>query len=246
MTSNSAIYSKTIEEKPLGMKAYGSIPHLPGSRTGPEDHCISVGQAKICTERARDNRDLIVVQEKVDGSCVAITKINGLILPLTRSGWKAASSPFRMHKMFHRWAMQRQDIFQEILEEGERLVGEWLAQAHGTKYNLPGQPFVAFDIMKKHVRKTTEEVKLRLSSYLNYLDFIHIVHVGGPLGIEEALRRVQNDNAFGAIDPVEGVVWRVERGNRVDFLTKYVRPDKIDGCYLPEKYGDVEIWNWVG
>ncbi len=58
------------------------------------------------------------------------------------------------------------------------------------------------------------------------------------------------DGGFhGALDPVEGAVWRVERnalvnpgrsGERcpvVDFLAKYVRPDKIDGCYLPELNG---------
>jgi hypothetical protein len=30
----------------------------------------------------------------------------------------------------------------------------------------------------------------------------------------------------------------------VDFLAKYVRPDKIDGCYLPEINGGHAYWNW--
>ena len=65
------------------------------------------------------------------------------------------------------------------------------------------------------------------------------------------------DGGFhGALDSVEGAVWRVERhalvrpgrsGKRrlvVDFLVKYVRPDKIDGCYLPEINGGQAHWNW--
>ena len=35
--------------KPLGRKAYGSIPHLPGSRLGPGDHCGVVLRTN-CTE----------------------------------------------------------------------------------------------------------------------------------------------------------------------------------------------------
>jgi hypothetical protein len=48
----------------------------------------------------------------------------------------------------------------------------------------------------------------------------------------------------GAIDPVEGAVWRVERKGSYDFMAKYVRPDKIDGCYLPDISGKEAIWNW--
>lgn len=36
-------------QKPLGIKAYGSIPHLPGSRLGAGDHHLAIGQALIAT-----------------------------------------------------------------------------------------------------------------------------------------------------------------------------------------------------
>jgi hypothetical protein len=48
----------------------------------------------------------------------------------------------------------------------------------------------------------------------------------------------------GAIGHAEGVVYRIERHGRVDFLAKYVRPDKTDGCYLPEISGQEAVWNW--
>ena len=60
----------------------------------------------------------------------------------------------------------------------------------------------------------------------------------------------------GACDVVEGAVWRIERdvlvspgqGSErkriVDFLVKYVRPDKRDGSYLPEMSGKEAVWNW--
>ena len=40
----------TASKKPLGRKAYGSIPHLPGSRIGPGDHHCHEGQRRIGLE----------------------------------------------------------------------------------------------------------------------------------------------------------------------------------------------------
>ena len=45
-------------------------------------------------------------------------------------------------------------------------------------------------------------------------------------------------------DRLEGVVYRVERGGRVDFLAKWLHPQKRDGCYLPEVSGLDPVWNW--
>jgi len=78
--------------KPLGHKAYGSIPHLPYSRLGPGDHHIGQGQAEIATKKARDKNDLIIVQEKLDGSNCSVAKINGKIIALGRSGYLAVST----------------------------------------------------------------------------------------------------------------------------------------------------------
>lgn len=43
--------------KPLKVKGYGSIPHLPNSRMGTGDHHCDPGQAEIATARLRDHRD---------------------------------------------------------------------------------------------------------------------------------------------------------------------------------------------
>ena len=45
-----------------------------------------------------------------------------------------------------------------------------------------------------------------------------------------------------AVDPAEGVVYRVESRGVVDFLAKWVQPEKVDGCYLFEcEAGKVKI-----
>jgi hypothetical protein len=226
--------------KPLGHRAYGHIAHLPGSRTGPKDKHINQGQADICCKKARDKHDLIIVQEKLDGSNVAIAKINEQIVPLIRSGYKAITSRFKMHHRFHQWVMEREEIFKSLLKEGERSSGEWLLQAHGTLYDLPHEPFVCFDILASRERQTYQEVKNRCEAHNITTPFTF--HVGGPLSIEDALKKL-GKGKHGAKDEVEGAVWRVERKGKVDFLAKYVKLGKEDGKYLPEISGEKTIWN---
>lgn len=231
-------------EKPLGRKAYGSIPHLPGSRTGPGDYTIHEGQARIATIKTRDKHDIVIVQEKLDGSnvCVAKTKEYGII-PLTRSGYAALSSPYEQHHLFHVWVYQNYKMFDSILNEGERICGEWLAQAHGTRYELSHQPFVPFDIFDATNKRINISTFHERTLYAK-LPWPIILHRGGAISIEEALYRLGDHGYHGAIDQAEGLVYRVERKGEVDFLAKYVRPEKVDGKYLPEKNGlDEPIWN---
>jgi len=227
--------------KPLGRKAYGHIPHLPGSRMGPADHSCHEGQYRICCLKARDRHDEIVVQEKLDGSCVAVAMLDSEIVALGRAGYLASSSRFLQHRLFADWVEENRDRFRECLQPGERLVGEWLAQAHGTRYRLPHEPFVAFDLMVGHDRLTYDEFQKRVGDRFTTP---RVIHQGGPLSIEAAVSRLE-PSGHGALDPVERAVWRVERRGKVDFLAKYVKPDKVDGLYLPEITGKEPIWNWL-
>jgi len=175
--------------KPLGQKAYGSIPHLSGSRLGPGDYHISEGQERIATQKKRDKHDIIVVQEKLDGSNVAVAKVNGEILALTRAGYLATSSRYEQHHYFDQWVKRNKHRFDLLLEEGERVCGEWLAMAHGTRYNLPHEPFVPFDIM----RKTERLVFWRMLNRVTALDFVtpKTLNHGEPFSIEQMMEAIK-------------------------------------------------------
>jgi len=225
-----------MNEKPLNKRNYGSIGHLPNSRRGSKDYGIDKGQSVICQEKARDKHDVIIVQEKLDGTNVGVAKVDGAVVAIGRKGYLANTSPFKMHRIFSDWVETQQDRF-NFLEEGQRLVGEWLAYAHGTIYNLPHEPFVALDLMKVNER-------------LTYLEFIKVlggrfttprlISYGAPVSINWVLERLELDKSYhGAKDDIEGAVWRVERKGKVDFLAKYVRHGKVDGKYLKE-----DIWLW--
>lgn len=228
--------------KPLGRKAYGSIPHLPGSRLGPADHHIHPGQDTICTAKARDKHDRIIVTEKLDGGNVAIAKVDGKIWALGRAGFPAITSPFEQHHFFDTWVQVGRSKWDAMLAEGEAVHGEWLAMAHGTRYVLDHAPFVAFDLTVGGARVTHDEMTERCAVY--GVTTAHVVSDGNPISIQGALARLGDTGQHGAIDPVEGAVWRVERKGRFDFMAKFVRPDKQDGKYLPEISGGEPYWHW--
>ena len=227
--------------KPLGHKAYGSIPHLSSSRLGEGDRHCEPGQEAIATEKARDKFDLVIVQEKLDGSNVAVAKVEGKILALNRPGYLAKTSPYELHHYFAKWVELERDRFDQLLHEGERLVGEWLLQAHGTRYDLPHEPFVAFDLMTQYERVIYHDFLLRVLP----LGFTvpRLIHIGQPMSIPWITRQL-DVSGHGAIDRVEGAIWRVERRGKVDFLVKWVRQDKVDGKYLPEIAGGNPVWNY--
>jgi len=229
--------------KPLGIKAYGSIGHLPNSRLGPSDSSVPEGQAAICCARVRDKHDVVIVQEKLDGSCVAVARIGDQLHALGRAGWPAQSSPHRQHQLFAYWVRLNAHRFLSTLEDGERIVGEWLAQAHGTRYDIAaagGEPFGAFDIMQGQARLPYRDFEARVGGVFATP---HLLSYGPPVSVADAVRMHQA-NRWPSPDGIEGVVYRVERKGKVEFLAKYVLPDKVDGRYFPEISGQPEVWNW--
>jgi hypothetical protein len=226
-------------ELPLGKKAYGRIPHLPGSRTGPADRTCTPEVARWCLTKPRKNEQ-VVVQEKLDGTCVAVANVGGEIVPLGREGKRAAASPNEGRQRFARWALERAALFGELLREGEWLVGEWLALAHGTRYALEHEPFVPFDLFMKGERVPYDVLSERVSRELRPAA---LLHRGAALPIAHALELLGERGRHGALDAAEGVVYRLEREGRVTGLAKFVRPGKVDGSLLPENTGKPPVWN---
>jgi len=227
--------------KPIGRKNCGSIPHLQGSRIGPGDHHCHEGQQRICTAKIRDKYDRVIVTEKLDGSNVGVALTGGRLWALQRTGYPAESSPFEQHKLFAQWVWMNQSRFLSVLNEGERFVGEWLAQAHGTRYRLLHEPLVVFDLIYNDRHLAWDVLVERCS--LAELTIPHVISDNGSRSIEDCMVAI-GTSFHGALDPVEGAVWRVEREGKFDFMAKYLRSDKLDGCYLPEVSGKEAVWNW--
>ncbi|MGH1543310.1 MAG: RNA ligase family protein [Arenicella sp.] len=226
----------------LATKAYYSIPHLPGSRTGEADRTIDNSKANMLTQKSVTHDDVVTIQEKLDGSCVCAYRRGDDILALGRDGDLASESPNESRQLWSDWVDVHQARFLALLNDGERVCGEWLAMAHGTRYELQHEPFVAFDLFDNDNKAIScAELKSRceVQSFTNP----HIIYTGGPCQIDDALRLLDK-GYHGSLDLPEGLVWRLERNGRLLFKAKYVRKDKIDGSFLTEITGEKELWNW--
>jgi hypothetical protein len=226
-------------ERPLGRKAYFKIAHLPGSRTGRRDRTAPRELAERCLRRTRPGEELLV-QEKLDGSCVAVARLAGAVLALGREGTLASHSQNPGRQMFAAWVEQRSALFGDLLRDGEWLVGEWLALVHAIRYDLRHEPFVVFDGFRGGEQWTFDTLSERLRGALPQPT---LLHRGGALSVEAMLAKL-GSGGHGAREAPEGAVWRLERQGRVVGMAKYVRRDKVDGALLPENSGQDAVWNW--
>ena len=225
--------------KPLNRKNYGSIPHLSSSKLGEGDYFIHEGQERILTTKKRDRHDEIFVFEKYDGSNVGVGKKDGKIFALTRAGYEAKTSPYSQHHKFAEWVDKRTDFFDNLLNDGERITGEWLLQAHGLRYDIFGDPIVFFDYFNaKNERQNYEFLKT-----LN-LPLPRLLHQGDPIRVAELLPILnQKTETIRSHENPEGMVYRVERRGEVDFLAKWVRADFEPGKYCIGVEEEDLIWN---
>jgi hypothetical protein len=229
--------------KPVRGRAYGSIPHLFYSQANG-DRFVGTGQHRIATEKARDKHDLIIVQEKVDGANCAVLKKDGGLIPISRNGHRCEESTYEQHRIFHQWVMQHYEKF-AFLREGERLCGEWMILAHGTRYDIK-TPFIVFDIINDGMGDRKDGYRLSHSAFMDRLppEFTTPIplHIGGPCSIEHAMEELGSRGHHGGLEETEGAVWRVERNGKIDFLAKYLRrPPATIGQYLGHE--NEEVWN---
>lgn len=229
--------------KPIHGKNYGSIPHLSNSKLGGNDYFISEGQERILTTKARDKNDNILVFEKYDGSNVGIVKIGRKIFALTRSGYEARKSPYKHHHCFYNWVKKRELLFADMLQNGERIVGEWMMQAHGIIYKIDTDPIVFFDYFNSNNQRVLHE-ELGANAIKYGLQLPRQIHEGSPITVEQLLPHLnKKTKGIESVELPEGMVYRVERKGKVDFLAKWVRRDFEAGKYCIGVPENKLIWN---
>lgn len=243
------------------MKQYARIPHLPGSRGTPDDVQVTAAGGARFVGDGRDEGDAaaqaaagigpaprgerVLVTEKLDGSCVVIARLDGQVTALGREGRPCASSRNEGRRAFAAW-VAAQPARWAALREGERLICEWLALAHGVRYQLPHEPAALLDVYAHRRQLPLHEVHRRARDL--DLPTPALLHQGGPCAVSVALAALGPRGHHGA-DEAEGVVYRLERvkDGAVLAQAKYVRPGFAPGRYLPDHTGQAAVWNqWTG
>ena len=102
--------------------------------------------------------ELVVIQEKIDGSNTAIYNDNGKIRYFSRSQELKGEDGLGG---FKKWIQQKEDKILENLPAGYVLYGEWLEQGKINYNSLANQgriePYYAFDLVEKIEQRPTED-----------------------------------------------------------------------------------------
>jgi RNA ligase len=220
---------------------YGSIFHLPGSKMSDErDRACNDGHVQLLTVKSRQRKDwsdTIIVMEKLDGANCGVLKQDGKILAVSRTGHLLNDEPgYEHYRLFHKWVMSKERVFSDILSEGERIVFENLSYTHSIRYHLEHIPFVAIDLFSGKQRQRLVELKNRIGDEFPMPTKLYQGPAAWP--VLYALKDLEmcEYHCLGGDRP-EGVVYRLEfdsreKGDGVEFLAKYVRPDFVPGKFL--------------
>jgi hypothetical protein len=203
---------------------YWSIPHLSTSRLGSKDRFIEPRQERIITTERRDRHDVIIATEKYDGCNVSVIMINGKLEALTRSGYLCRQSEWPVHIQFYNWVCGNLQRFRDALQEGERIVGEWLGTTHSLEYSYT-DPFIAIDKIDKN------GLHLGFDSLEDVFYTPRVLHRGGPVNpkdLQEALSKHDESGLPICLTVPEGIVFTVIRDEKVIIRAKWVRHDFVN------------------
>jgi len=189
-------------------KAFATIQHLPGSKMiNAEDKLLGVEQVKWLTQRRRTNTDMVIITEKVDGMNAAVLRRGDFLHPLIRKGYDCRANPLPWINAFADFVDELASRFLNVLEDGERICGEWMVKTHTLTYKLSHGPFVAFDIINDAERLLYLKFKERAAAG----GFITagLVHMGEAMPPEMALQLL-GSGYHGAVGEPEGLIYRYE------------------------------------
>ena len=250
----------TESMRPFG-KMYPSIPHLLGSRMSDDDKHVLDGREDLCltetgTRKVKGQlREYeVIIQEKLDGSCCVVSRWDGRIQARGRAGYFAETSPYPHMKAFADWVQENEKMLDDIIPMGWYLVGEWMEESHGLRYDLPHGPFVALDIMynlttRLHVDETKERLRGRLPMPYIISRRPRIPYgVMGDLGMGITNAVCPGRYVYGyhgCLECPEGAVYRAYRNNNLEIIGKYVRKTFEPGKYIihGKKAGEPAIHN---
>lgn len=193
-------------------KAFASVQHILGSKMiDAEDKLLGAEQIKWLTQRQRVSADMVIVTEKVDGMNAAVLRRGDLLHPLIKKGYDCRANPLPWINAFADFVEKNETRFMHVLEDGERICGEWMIKTHTLSYKLTHEPFVAFDIIKDAERLTY--LVFRERAALDNFVVAGLVHMGEAIPPEMALQLL-GSGYHGVIGEPEGVVYRYEDSQR--------------------------------
>lgn len=224
---NMYIYLPDVIEDKLIPRNFGHIEHLSGSKMiDNEDKLLNLKAQEKFTQQKQYKNDIVIITEKIDGMNAGVLKRNGVLYPINRKGYDTRTMG-KVHKELQmlgekwaQWVDNHYDIYNQILQEGERLAFENAIMQHTLAYHFKGDPVF---LLAKY---TSDNMKV------NYHDLCEIgrkydiaqpplLNIGIALPPQLILDQYPKGKA-GVEGQIEGVVYNYEHDGKHVACAKYV------------------------
>lgn len=188
-------------------RSFGHISHLPGSKMRDDDTLLGENEINLLIGRRKDPLDRVIITEKIDGMNASVLREGDKLWPLSRKGYDVRSNPNPWIRIFANYVEDNYNRFMNLLNDGERVCGEWMIKTHTVKYDLKTEPFILFDLINGINRSLYSDFHYRVHQY--HFPTTGLVHIGESIDPITALQ-ILKEGYHGAEDYPEGIVYKYE------------------------------------
>jgi hypothetical protein len=166
----------------------------------------------------------VVIEEKVDGTNVGFSVLNGSVVAQSRGEYIRRPAHSQFSPLWP-WIARRQAALTEALDSDLLLFGEWCYAVHSVRYNALPDWFIGFDVYDRSVRRFWSAA--RRNELLQRVGLLPVPELGrGRYRLRDlTLLLSEQSSRFGG--PIEGLYLRQENDGWLDHRAKLVRPEFV-------------------
>lgn len=165
----------------------------------------------------------IVIEEKVDGSCVGIGFEQGRII-IKHRNQEVNGEQWDLLKS---WTSQNEEILYECLEEKYIMYGEWLFATHTIPYDKLPQYFLEYDVFDTQTQRFLSTPKRRQLLAKTPIISVQVLAQGLFKTPQEVLRHL-GQSVYRSQGSMEGLYLKIEDADKVISRYKYIVKDFLD------------------
>lgn len=207
-------------------KNFGHISHLTGSKLiDDEDKLLSLQEQYKYTVCKRNKNDQVIITEKLDGMNAGVIKKNGLLYPLNRKGYDSRTMEVipelvLLSQEWAKWVDEHYELYDSLLNEGERFVFENCIIQHTLKYKFKCDPVF---LLTKY---TSDNKRLNYKTITNIAITNNIqqpplLNIGIAIPPQQIIEQYPKGVA-GVRDRIEGIVYNYEHNGEFESYAKFV------------------------
>lgn len=224
---------------------FGSIQHLAGSKMIDDmDIMMDITAQQKFTECLANIKDVVIALEKIDGMNAGVVKLgNGMLYPTNRKGYDTRTMG-RQYKpleylgfLWAVWVDKHYELYDSLLEKGERLAFENCMLQHTLLYNF--KKIEPVFLLAKYTADGKKMSHKELSNIAdnNGIERPPVLNIGAAIPPEILLKQYPNGKV-GAVNGMEGIVYNYEINNNHVECAKFVSNQLLtsDNKDVPNKF----------